>query len=132
MAFVQLEDFDGVIDVTIFPKIFDAAFKFLTVDEVVVVEGRVESSGDGVQILADRVTAVKDYVADFWLTIPAPLETSATFAALKKIFSEHEGRSRVFMNHDGTWKKFSPKISDAPDTCAALKNLLGAGNVRLY
>ena len=132
MAFVQLEDFDGVIDVTIFPKIFDAAFKFLTVDEVVVVEGRVESSGDGVQILADRVTAVKDYVADFWLTIPAPLETSATFAALKKIFSEHEGRSRVFMNHDGTWKKFSPKISDAPDTCAALKNLLGAENVRLY
>lgn len=132
MAFVQLEDFNGVIDVTIFPKIFDAAFKFLTVDEVVVVEGRVESSGDGVQILADRVTAVKDYVADFWLTIPAPLETSATFAALKKIFSEHEGRSRVFMNRDGTWKKFSPKISDAPDTCAALKNLLGAGNVRLY
>ncbi len=132
MAFVQLEDFNGVIDVTIFPKIFDAAFKFLTVDEVVVVEGRVESSGDGVQILADRVTAAKDYAADFWLTIPAPLETSATFAALKKIFSEHEGRSRVFMNRDGTWKKFSPKISDAPDTCAALKNLLGAGNVRLY
>ncbi|MBR3499200.1 MAG: DNA polymerase III subunit alpha [Selenomonadaceae bacterium] len=132
MAFVKLEDFDGVIDVTIFPKIFDAAFKLVTVDEVVVVEGRVEVSGNGIQILADKVTAAENYAADFWLTIPARLEVPETFAGLKKIFSNHVGRSQVFMNRGGVWKKIPPKISDAPAVCDAVKKLLGAENVRLY
>ena len=117
---------------TIFPAVFNKVFHVAMLDEIVVVEGRVENSGETIQILADKVTAAENYVADFWLTIPAPLETSATFNALKKIFSEHEGHSRVFMNRDGVWKKFPPKISDDPDTRDALKNLLGAQNVRLY
>ena len=132
MAFVKLEDFDGVIDVTIFPKIFDAAFKFVAVDEVVVVEGRVENLNDTIQILADKVTAAENYSADFWLTIPAQLEVPETFAALKKIFSNHIGRSQVFLNRGGAWKKFPQKISDASAVCDALKKLLGAENVRLY
>jgi len=132
MAFMKLEDFDGEIDVTIFPKIFYDVFKVAQVDEIVVVEGRVESSNDTIQILADKVTAAKFYAADFWLTLPAPLDTPATFDALRKIFSEHEGQSRIFFNRGGNWKKLPQKISDCPATRDELKNLLEAKNVRLY
>ena len=104
----------------------------MAIDEVVVVEGRVETSGNGFQILADRVTAAENYAADFWLTIPAQLETPATFAGLKKIFSNHVGRSQIFLNRGGVWKKFPQKISDAPAARDALKKLLGAENVKLY
>ena len=132
MAFVKLEDFDGEIDVTIFPRVFYDVSKILLVDDVVVVEGRVESSNDTVQILADRVTAAQDYVADFWLTLPAQLDTLATFDSLKKIFSENAGNSQIFLNQDGKWKKIPQKISNVPAVRDELKNLLGAGNVRVY
>ena len=132
MAFIKLEDFDGEIDVTIFPKIFYEAFKVALIDEIVVVEGRVETSGDAIQILADKVTEAETYAADFWLTIPAPLETPATIGELRKIFSRHEGWSQVFLNRSGKWKKLDKKISDSPALRDELKKLLGAENVRLY
>ena len=132
MAFMKLEDFDGEIDVTIFPKIFYDVFKVAFVDEIVVVEGRVEISSDAIQILAEKITAAKNYAADFWLMLPATLDTPEMFDALKKIFSKHEGRSQIFFKRGGSWKKLSQKISDDLGTRNELKNLLGAENVRLY
>ena len=132
MAFVKLEDFHGEIDVTIFPNLFRQVFNVVLVDDVVVVEGRVDNSNDTIQIFADKVTAAETYTPDFWLTIPAQLETPATFDALKKIFSEHEGWSQIFLNQDGRWKKLAKKISDGLELRDELKKLLGAENVRLY
>ncbi len=132
MAFLKLEDFDGEIDVTIFPKIFPAAFKFLLSDEILVVEGRVDNSNETIQILADKVWAAQDYAADFWLTISDSLDVPETFEALKKIFSEYAGRCQIFLKRDGKWKRIPQKISDGSIVRDALKNLLGAGNVRLY
>ena len=130
MAFLTLEDFDGEIDVTIFPKNFYENFNAAQVDEIVVVEGRVDTARDAIQIFADKVTAAKNYVPDFWLTIPAPLETPATYDGLRKIFDDNGGRSQVFLNRNGIWKRLTKKISDT--SLVKLKNLLGAENVRLY
>jgi len=132
MAFVTLEDFNGTIDITLFPNPFYMNAKLAQPDEVVVVEGRVENSGDGVQILADRFTAAENYAVDFWLTIPAQLETNATNEQLKKIFSAHKGWSHVFLNLGGKWKKLVQKISDSAELRNELKNLLGNENIRLY
>ncbi|MBQ6296646.1 MAG: DNA polymerase III subunit alpha [Selenomonadaceae bacterium] len=132
MAFFTLEDFDGIINVTLFPNVFYQNSAVTQVEEVVVVEGRVDNSNDTINVVADKVTAAETYAADFWLTIPAPLETPATFDSLKKIFAEHAGWSQVFLNRLGKWKKIAPKISDSFILRDELKNLLGADNVRLY
>ncbi|MBQ3435124.1 MAG: DNA polymerase III subunit alpha, partial [Selenomonadaceae bacterium] len=94
MAFVKVEDFDGTIDITLFPAVFSKSFNVALPDEVVVVEGRVDNMNDTIAILADSITAAEFYAADFWLTIPESLESPATFAKLKKIFAEHAGTSR--------------------------------------
>ena len=132
MAFITLEDFDGEIKVTLFPNVFNDTFNVALVDEIVIVEGRVESGNDGIQIFANKVTAAEVYAADFWLTIPAQLETPETLKGLQKIFTEHAGWSQVFLNRLGKWKKIAPKISDSAVLRKQLRNLLGAENVRLY
>ncbi len=132
MAYLKVEDFDGVLDVTIFPNVFTKCFGVAVRDEIVVVEGRVDNSGDSIQLLADRVLRAQDYSPDFWLTIPARLETPETLGKLKKIFVEHAGDSRIFLNRGGVWKKIASTISDGSVLCDELKNLLGNENVRLY
>ena len=101
-------------------------------EEVVVVSGKVENSGDEVQILADNVTSAENYLPDFYLTISAQFEKSATCDKLVEIFEKHEGNSNIFLNETGKWKKLHKKISDSEGLRAELKNLLGAENVKIY
>ncbi len=132
MAFLKLEDFDGTIEVTLFPNVFSKSFNVVLPDEVVIVEGRVDSSNDTLAILADSITAAATYAPDFWLVIPEQLDKPATFAKLKKIFAEHVGNSRVSLNRFGEWKRLQQKISDSTALRLELINLLGAGNVKIY
>lgn len=130
MAFLTLEDFDGTIDVTLFPNVFYTAVRVVQPDEIVVVAGRVEQNGDKFQLVANSVTAAEDYLPDFWLTIPAQIDNAATFDKLKRIFAAHAGGSQVLINRDDNWRKLSIKISGG--ACDELKALLGEENVRLY
>lgn len=130
MAFLTLEDFDGAINVTIFPNIFYSVMNVALPDDVVVVEGRVDHSNEAVQVLADKVTSAETYAPDFWLTIPAQLATAAELDKLKKIFDAHAGFNQVFLNVRGKWKRLPQKIS--ADLRDELSTLLGAENVRLY
>ena len=132
MAFITIEDFGGAVEVTIFPNVFNACNNILSVDEIVVVEGRVEVSGEAVQILANKITAAEDYVGTFWLTVPAQLKTPATIAELEKIFAEYAGDNPIMLNRDGMYRKIPQKISDSSELQGALKNFLGAENVKLY
>ena len=132
MAYLKVEDFDGVIDVTIFPNIFNQVHNFAVPDEIVVVEGRVDDSGETIQLLAERILRAQDYSPDFWLTIPARLENQETLGALRKIFDKYAGGSRIFLNRNGVWKKIAQMISDGSDLRNELKLLLGAENLRLY
>ena len=132
MAFIKVEDFDGMIDVTLFPPVFSKSSNVASVDEVVVVEGRVDNVNDTISILADRITAAEFYAADFWLTIPAELEKPSTFDKLRKIFAEHVGTSRVSLNRFGEWKRIPQKISDGSDLRGELIALLGVNNVKIY
>ena len=132
MAFLKLEDFDGTIDVTLFPNVFYKTMNVAQLDDVVVVEGRVDNSSDTFQIFAGTVTAAANYVPDFWLKVPAQIDNPATLDKLKKLFAEHEGNSRINLNRHGEWKRITRKISDSSDLRGELKALLGADNVRLY
>ncbi len=132
MAFVKLEDFDGTLDVTIFPSVFYSVMNVILPDDVVVVNGRVDAMNDTPQVLASSVVAIKDYVPDFWLTIPAQIDNAATNDKLKRIFAEHAGDRQVFLNKFGEWRKVAQRLSDSSALRGELKALLGEENVRLY
>ena len=132
MAFITIEDFDGKIDVTVFPNVLTQAIAAVVPDEIVVVEGRVDVANDTVQIIADKVTPIDSYAPDFWLMLPAQIDTRETVTALKKFFADNQGLSRINLNRNGSWSKLPDKIAYGHKLLGALKNLLGDENVRTY
>ncbi|MEO8084313.1 MAG: DNA polymerase III subunit alpha, partial [Ardenticatenales bacterium] len=53
MAFVKVEDLQGDIELTIFPKIFEATRDLWQTDHLVLIQGKVEVRGDRPQVLVD-------------------------------------------------------------------------------
>ena len=85
-----------------------------------------------ISTLSLRWNLLWEFTSDFWLTIPAQLETPAMIDKLKKIFAEHEGWNLVFVNLRGKWKRLDKKISDSLELREELQTLLGKENVKLY
>ncbi|MCR5834831.1 MAG: DNA polymerase III subunit alpha [Selenomonadaceae bacterium] len=132
MAFVRLEDFEGTIDVTIFPNVFYNAMKYVVPDNIVVIEGRMDFTNDEIQILASHISEAKFYAPDFWLTVPNNLDVNETYDKLKKIFAEYGGESRIYLNSGGKWKRLPDKVVNEKKLRSKLAKILGTDNVRLY
>ncbi len=135
MAFMELEDFGGKVDVTLFTKVFYETREVAVLNEIVVVGGRVDNNNnnDTFQLVADSVIAAQDYAPDFYLTVPAQLDTPATIDALEKICSAHVGNRAVVVKRSSRrWQRMPYKVSDTPEVRAALKSLLGEENFRTY
>ena len=132
MAFLTLEDFFDSLKVTIFPSVFQKSINAILPEEIIVVSGKVEKSNDAVQILADRIVAVENYLPDFYLTIPAHFENPATYDKLAEIFENNQGESNIFLKKSDKWKKLNKKISDSQKVRSELKNLLGEENFKIY
>ncbi len=56
MAFVELEDLTGTIEVTVFPRTYEEAQKVLTKEGALVVEGKVDLRDDRCQLVAEAVS----------------------------------------------------------------------------
>ncbi|MBO4400310.1 MAG: DNA polymerase III subunit alpha [Selenomonadaceae bacterium] len=127
MAFLVLEDFTASVRVTVFAQIFNKCADFLRVDEVLVINGRVDISNDRVQILADNIFSARDYVPEIYLTVPPEIP----LATLRKILEKNPGTGVVHVQVSGKWKHHDLKISDSEKFIGELRKFLGAENVRV-
>ncbi len=133
MATITLEDFVGTVNVTLFPNVYKSFEKIAKKNEVVVVTGRVDTADDSFQIVAEKCIKADDYTPDFWLMIPAQIDTPETLDALKKILDgTNPGDGQIYLNQRGTWRKISKKVVFGPEMFKQIKTLLGEENIRLY
>ncbi len=58
MGFFTLEDIQGTVDITAFPRVWEQCATLVTPDRVLLVEGRLENENGEPKILADRVSEV--------------------------------------------------------------------------
>ena len=58
MAFAEVEDLNGSVDVVFFPKTYKQGKELLTEDRLIVLQGKVDLRDNGIQIIAD---ALQDY-----------------------------------------------------------------------
>lgn len=58
MGFFTLEDIQGSVDITAFPRVWEQCAPLVTPDRVLLVEGKLENEGGEPKILADRVSEV--------------------------------------------------------------------------
>jgi DNA polymerase-3 subunit alpha len=55
MAFVQLEDLQGSIEVIVFPSIYEKTRELWQEDKILVVRGRVDAKGRGAKVICESV-----------------------------------------------------------------------------
>jgi DNA polymerase-3 subunit alpha len=75
MAFVQLEDLQGVIELVVFPKTWESFGGLLEYDKVVLISGQVDARGTDPKVLVDSVTT------EFELIEPAPSANNGSSGA---------------------------------------------------
>ena len=61
MAFMELEDLSGSVDIVVFPRTYEKHRKLLTEDGLLLIQGRVDVRDGAVQIISD---SIEDYVLD--------------------------------------------------------------------
>ncbi len=99
MGFVTLEDLKGVIEVTVFPNLFESSADILAEDTPVVVEGKLEREENSAKIIADTLIhmekAEETWVAAVNINLDITRTDEDDLDALRKIFENHAGRCRT-------------------------------------
>ena len=95
MAFIQLEDLRGSVEVIVFPSIYSACHDLLGDDRAVFVQGKVQQDDKGAKILADTLIPVEKaeamWTAKIQFTIDAERSDKAALTELSEILRRHPG-----------------------------------------
>ena len=133
MLFADLEDFTGTLEVTVFPRVFYAHVSDLEPDQVVVIQGRVDTAGETPKLLADEIWRIDDYRTSYYLTPPQDADRAALWEKMKDVFAAHTGDHPVYVQSDGRWRRLDETywIDGTPEVRAELSTLLGETSVRI-
>jgi DNA polymerase-3 subunit alpha len=95
MAFVQLEDLRGSIEVVVFPSVYAGCQDLLGDDQPVFVQGKVQQDDKGVKVLADSLIVIDKAEAMWTSKIQFNLDTQRSdrgiLIELRKILRRHPG-----------------------------------------
>ncbi len=137
MAFVNIEDLDGIIEIIMFPEIYSRYSELLFENNVILVSGKASVSDDQpTKVICESVTSYNDIVYQsqtLWLKISKDLELTPNdiFSVLKK----YKGKTPVILYDERKKQKFKLAdenyISVDSSILAELKNLLGEKSVIL-
>lgn len=134
MCFLEVEDFAGVVEGTVFPKSFYENINYLVPDIPVVVRGRVNHIDDETKIIVDKVIGMEEYVPEFCLVLKPEQETPENFLKLKETLYEYAGNCPVYMYFLGTKKMIKGNrefwIDGSNKAFKALQKLLGKNSIK--
>jgi DNA polymerase-3 subunit alpha len=138
MAFLNVEDLFGSIEILVFPKIYQKCTRFIQEDSIVKINGRVSVREDEQpKIIAEEIEPLKKspieleklYIRlddDIWKT---------QFEELKDIFSKYKGSNPVYVVLKQARQKLMASrnmwVTLNPDLVEELKLKLGEDNVKL-
>ena len=127
MANITLEDFSDKIGVTVFPLAFSKYTNLILADNIVIVTGKVDTSGDSIKILANEIFSAQDYTPDIYFTVEKNLQEKVL-----DILKKNNGESAAYFKIDGKWRKQNFKVAITENLREELKNLIGTENFRVY
>ena len=136
MAFLNVEDLVGNIEVIVFPKTYSKYGNLLSEDAKVFLTGRIsgEEERDG-KLICEDVIAFEDIPRELWIQFATKEEYEELAAELDAILAPSEGRDRVgiFIKEPRMMKKLPPNQNVRADKqlLDALKARFGEGNVKV-
>ena len=137
MAFVQVEDLRGTVEVIVFPRDYERYQNILLKDEKIFVQGRVSLSGDGqaAKLICSKITPFDEVPAEVWLQFPDKQSFLDRQQELSVFLAAHPGKDRViiFCKAERAIKKmpFSCSIATGYESLSGLEQMLGPENVKI-
>ena len=140
MAFVQLEDLSGTVEVVVFPNVFEKSKGFLEEDSVIVVRGTVNCrEEEEPKVLADKIMLIDDYDGEALrgavrLRIPEDMEEEETLARVKELLEAYPGDTPVIIHLEARRKRLKTGtdlwISPDNEFYEKMGSLIGSENVK--
>ncbi|MEA4845625.1 MAG: DNA polymerase III subunit alpha [Clostridiaceae bacterium] len=98
MAFVELEDLYGALEVIVFPKVYERCKGLLVQDTIVLVDGRIsQKEEEAAKIICDSVRSLKRYMGKkLYVKINTDLQPEI-IEKLKKVLVEYKGAQPVIL-----------------------------------
>ena len=133
MLFAELEDFSGKIEVTVFPRVFYAHVSALEPDAIIVVEGRIDTTGEEPKLLAEEVWRMNEYRSSFYLIPQTNVDRRTLWTAMQEIFAAHPGDHPVYVQSEGRWRRLGETywIDGSKEAQSALTRLMGESAVKM-
>ncbi len=118
MAFLQLEDLAGSIEVIIFPRDYEKYSSSLTVDNKVFIRGRVsvDEEKDG-KLICEELTAFEDIPRMLWIKFASREEYESAEKRMYDILRQSDGKDRVtiYIEQPKSIKKLPANMSIRAD-----------------
>ena len=133
MLFAELEDFSGKIEVTVFPRVFYAHVSALEPDAIIVVEGRVDTTGEEPKLIAEEIWRMNEYRSSFYLIPQTNVDRRTLWTAMQEIFAAHPGDHPVYVQSEGRWRRLGETywIDGSKEAQSALTRLMGESAVKM-
>ena len=133
MLFAELEDFSGKIEVTVFPRVFYTHVSALEPDAIIVVEGRVDTTGEEPKLLAEEIWRMNEYRSSFYLIPQTNVDRRTLWTAMQEIFAAHPGDHPVYVQSEGRWRRLGETywIDGSKEAQSALTRLMGESAVKM-
>lgn len=102
MAFVDLEDLHGTIEVTVFPNLYGRVQDILHVDSPIFVQGQVQKNEKNVKLLADDLIPIdraeENWTASLCIHVDAGRAGESVLHDLQRILGRYPGACRAFLH----------------------------------
>jgi len=140
MARMRLEDLEGGVPVTVFPRTFEEFREHLVEDAVVVCRGKVEERSEEPALILEEVLPVDAALRRFegGLLIHLEPEDAGLLPSLKGLLTRHPGKRPLFFHvrgNDGHLRRVRVhqelRVDINADLAREVDDLLGRGRVRL-
>jgi DNA polymerase-3 subunit alpha len=102
MAFVQLEDLQGTVEIIVFPDTYADCETLLVVDAPVFVQGQAQKEENAVRVVAEAIVAMEHaeevWTASVHITLDMERAPSQLLADLQHLLARHPGTCRTFLH----------------------------------
>ncbi len=136
MAFLNLEDLYGTVEVIVFPNDYEKNKNFLGEDEKILVKGRVSASEDEkAKLICEKIMPLRQASRQLWIQFCEKQEFLRNEQKLYDIIVNHDGDDEiiVFCRKEKAIKKL-PKANNIhinDEILESLKEAFGESNIRI-
>ncbi len=136
MAFLTLEDPESEVEVVIFSRIYERCASYLKEGELIVVEGKVDTTTETPKIVAQDISpfsALESKARSFHIELGPENWEKEKLNKIKKILNERKGKNSVYIHFLGNngenvvIKSKSLKVDFSEEIISSVEEIIGKG-----